>query len=85
MGYAWLLNSQNDDEVVPARVGHINQVEVTDLLRVSDHFEVLAHALDRLSDKRSLDFSLIMITDIVDGASRILMQGASMVLEELPL
>jgi len=85
MGYAWLLNSQNDDEVVPARVGPINQVEVTDLLRVSEHLEVLAHALDHLSDKRGLDFSLIMITDIVDGASRILMQGASMVLEELPL
>ncbi len=57
---------------------------MTDLLRVSDHLEVLAQALDRLSDKRGLDFSLLMITDVVDGASRILMQGAPMVLEELP-
>jgi manganese-dependent inorganic pyrophosphatase len=62
----------------------IAQVEVTDLLRVSDHLEALAQALDRLSDKRGLDFSLLMITDVVDGASRILMQSAPMVLEELP-
>jgi manganese-dependent inorganic pyrophosphatase len=87
------LAARDPDEVVTSdlkiydtagkRFG-IAQVELTALLRVSDHLEILAHALDRLSDKRALDFSLLMITDIVDGASRILMQGAPMVLEELP-
>ena len=62
----------------------IAQVEVMSLIKLSDHLESLAEALNRLCGQRGLDFALLMVTDIVDGSSRILMQGAPLVLDELP-
>jgi manganese-dependent inorganic pyrophosphatase len=37
-----------------------------------------------LSDRRNLDFAILMVTDIVDGTSRILLRGAPPVMDELP-
>jgi len=62
----------------------IAQVEVMSLIKLSDHLESLTEALNRLCGQRGLDFALLMVTDIVDGSSRILMQGAPLVLDELP-
>jgi len=62
----------------------IAQVEVTDLLELSDHLEELRRALDRLREKRALDFSMLMVTDVVGGSSRILLQAAPPALGELP-
>lgn len=85
-GYAWLLNNQDDNEVVPARVGSINVQTAWVLDRIGlEPPELLADASPRfISVTRRLDFSLLMITDVVDGASRILMQDAPIVLDELP-
>ncbi len=62
----------------------IAQVEVMNLIKLSDHLDSLNAALNRLRDQRGLEFAILMVTDIVDGSSRILMQGAPLVLDELP-
>jgi manganese-dependent inorganic pyrophosphatase len=62
----------------------IAQVEVADLLEVTEHLETLSAALDKLCDERGLKFALLMATDIVGGSSRILLRRAPAVLEDLP-
>jgi manganese-dependent inorganic pyrophosphatase len=62
----------------------IAQVEVTDLVELSDHLEDLREALERLKTQRALDFSMLMVTDVVGGSSRILLQSAPPALDELP-
>ena len=62
----------------------IAQVEVMNLIKLSDHLDSLNEALNRLRDQRGLEFAILMVTDIVDGSSRILMQGAPLVLDDLP-
>ena len=62
----------------------IAQVEVMSLVKLSDHLESLTEALNRLCDQRGLDFALLMVTDIVEGSSRILMHCAPLLLDELP-
>jgi manganese-dependent inorganic pyrophosphatase len=62
----------------------IAQLEVADLLEVTEHLETLALALDKLCDERGLDFAVLMATDIVGGSSHILLRRAPAVLEDLP-
>ena len=62
----------------------ISQVEVNDLMELADHREKLGAALDRLRDRKGLDFAILMVTDIVGGSSRVLLRGAPPVLETLP-
>ncbi len=62
----------------------IAQVEVTDLVEVVEHLESLGQALEDLRDQRNLDFALLMITDIVGGASRLVLRGGSSLFELLP-
>ncbi len=63
----------------------IAQAEVSDLHEVTDHIEPLNHALDDLRDSRGLDFSMLMVTDVVGGSSRILVcSGAPPLLDDLP-
>ena len=62
----------------------IAQVEVTDLNEIGEHLESLTQALEALIDRRGLGFALLMVTDIVDGSSRILLRDAPPALDELP-
>lgn len=62
----------------------IAQVEVTDLVGVEEHITQLTQALRKLVEQRGLHFAMLMITDIVEGSSRILMQAAPPILSELP-
>jgi len=62
----------------------ISQVEVTDMLEVGDRLGSLGESLERLREEKGLDFALLMVTDIVDGSSRIIARGAPAALEELP-
>ena len=63
----------------------VAQVEVTDLMEISEHLSPLGTALDELRDKRGLDFSMLMITDVVRGTSRLLESTAAPpILDELP-
>jgi manganese-dependent inorganic pyrophosphatase len=62
----------------------ISQVEVTDMLEVGDRLAALGGSLERLRVEKGLDFAILMVTDIVDGSSRILTRGEAAALDELP-
>jgi manganese-dependent inorganic pyrophosphatase len=51
----------------------IAQAEVTDLMQLSEHLGNLDAALTALRDKRALDFAMLMVTDVVNGSSRLLL------------
>jgi manganese-dependent inorganic pyrophosphatase len=48
----------------------VAQVEVTDILQLTEHLDPLKHALNDLRDKRGLDFAMLLVTDVVRGTSR---------------
>jgi manganese-dependent inorganic pyrophosphatase len=62
----------------------IAQAEVTDLLQLDEHLEDLSAALDELRGKRSVDFAMLMVTDVVDNASRLLLVNEPPILADLP-
>ncbi|MHB8778215.1 MAG: DHHA2 domain-containing protein [Anaerolineales bacterium] len=63
----------------------VAQVEVTDILQLSEHLDRLQNALNGLRDKRGLDFAMLLVTDIVRGTSRLLISSdAPTVLNDLP-
>ena len=63
----------------------IAQVEVTDLMQLSEHLEPLTRALDELKARRALDFAMLLVTDIVRGSSRLIISShAPPVLDDLP-
>ncbi len=62
----------------------IAQAEVSDLYELNEHLGPLREALQELKERRSLDFAMLMVTDIVQGDSRLLMVDAPVVLDELP-
>lgn len=62
----------------------IAQVEVTDLLQLKEHLNPLRLALDDLREKRSLNFAMLMVTDIVGGSSRMITVNAPTILDDLP-
>lgn len=62
----------------------IAQAEVSDLYELNEYIEPLRQALQELKEQRSLDFAMLMVTDVVQGDSRLLMVDAPMVLDELP-
>jgi manganese-dependent inorganic pyrophosphatase len=62
----------------------VAQVEVTDLGSISDQVNPLNAALDQLREQRALDFTVLMVTDIVGGSSRLLLSGSVPFVDELP-
>lgn len=62
----------------------IAQAEVSDLYELNEYIEPLRDALQELKERRSLDFAMLMVTDVVQGDSRLLMVDQPMVLDELP-
>ena len=62
----------------------IAQAEVSDLYELNEFLEPLRNALQELKERRSLDFAMLMVTDVVQGDSRLLMVDAPIVLDQLP-
>ncbi len=62
----------------------IAQAEVTDLMQLDEHREKLHDALDELRERRGLDFAMLMITDVVNNSSRLILANAPPVLSDLP-
>lgn len=62
----------------------IAQVEVTDLLQLAEHREPLLQALNELRERRGQDFAMLMVTDVVDNNSRLLLVNAPPILNDLP-
>lgn len=62
----------------------ISQAEVTDLRQLDEHLGVLRAALDDLRRQRKLDFAMLMVTDVVDIASRLVIVNEPPILGDLP-
>lgn len=62
----------------------ISQAEVTDLYEVTENLDSLNRALAQLRESRGLDFAMLMVTDVVSGSSKLLINNPPPVLENLP-
>jgi manganese-dependent inorganic pyrophosphatase len=62
----------------------IAQVEVTDLLQLDEHLEELRQSLEAMREQRGLDWAMLMVTDVVLGASRLIMVNEPPALSDLP-
>lgn len=62
----------------------ISQAEVTDLMQVDKHLDGLQEALKSLKENRGLDFSILMVTDVVRGSSRLLFIEPPPTFDDLP-
>ena len=62
----------------------IAQAEVTDLMQLGEHLENLRQALDDLRKRRGLHFAMLMVTDVVDNSSRLILVNAPPLLDDLP-
>lgn len=62
----------------------VAQAEVTDLMRLSEHLDVLTKSLETLRTMRKLDFAMLMVTDVVQGSSSIVMCNPPPILDDLP-
>jgi len=62
----------------------IAQAEVTDLQLLKEKLPSLNQALCDLRDKRGLDFAMLMVTDVVDSTSRLILTDELPILGDLP-
>jgi manganese-dependent inorganic pyrophosphatase len=62
----------------------VSQAEVTDLRQLDEHQERLKKALNELRERRGQDFAMLMVTDVVENTSRLLLVNAPPVLDDLP-
>ena len=62
----------------------IAQAEVTDLMQVDKHLDELKDALERLRKSRGLDFTILMVTDVVQGSSRLIIINPPSTFDDLP-
>jgi manganese-dependent inorganic pyrophosphatase len=63
----------------------IAQAEVSDLYEIEDRLSMLGQALQELCASKSLDFAMLMVTDVVRSSSRLLLtRSAPPILDELP-
>ncbi len=62
----------------------ISQVEVTDSYELNEHLTAVADALKQMRASKGLDFAVLMVTDVVRGNSRLLLDNPPLILEDLP-
>jgi manganese-dependent inorganic pyrophosphatase len=62
----------------------IAQAEVTDLMQLNEHLSALKQALQELRQQRGVDFAMLMVTDVVSGSSRLLIDNEPALLADLP-
>jgi len=62
----------------------ISQAEVSDLYEVTEYLEKLSRALADWRESKGLNFSMLMVTDVVRGSSRLLIDNPPPELENMP-
>jgi len=62
----------------------ISQAEVSDLYELNEHKEDLQIALKAFRESKEFDFAVLMVTDVVRGSSRIMVENPPAILEDLP-
>lgn len=62
----------------------VAQVEVTDILTIGEHLPKLKEALDEQRTSKGFHFTMLLITDVVRGTSRLLVSNPPPELDDLP-
>jgi len=62
----------------------ISQAEVSDLYELNKHKDELKKALKDFRERRAFDFTVLMVTDVVRGSSRVMMENTPAILADLP-
>ncbi|MFZ3070763.1 MAG: DHHA2 domain-containing protein [Anaerolineaceae bacterium] len=62
----------------------IAQAETSDIYEIGDYLGKLQLALKNLKNQKGLDFAGLMVTDVVEGSSRLIFVDAPPALDELP-
>ncbi|MFC1996373.1 DHHA2 domain-containing protein [Chloroflexota bacterium] len=62
----------------------VSQAEVTDLMQLDDYLIPIQKALTELRQTRSLDFTMLMVTDVVRGSSSLVSINTPPILDDLP-
>ncbi len=63
----------------------ISQAEVSDLYELDlQHINALSESLKKLCESKEFDFAVLMITDVLRGSSRLLMENTPPILYDLP-
>ncbi|NJN54885.1 MAG: hypothetical protein HC804_09095 [Anaerolineae bacterium] len=62
----------------------VGQVEVTTINELPEHYQALMEALIHLRDSKGLDFTVLMVTDVVRKTSRLLLTDRLPQLDQLP-
>lgn len=62
----------------------ISQAEVSDLNEVAEHLNDLNNALREFRESKNLDFTMLMVTDVIRSRSKLILSNAPVVLDELP-
>ena len=87
------LSTQDPDEVVRTDMKiyetaglkfAIAQAETSDIYEIGDYMEKLRQALQNLMNQKGLDFAGLMVTDVVEGSSRLIFVNPPPALDELP-
>ncbi|MCZ7667372.1 MAG: DHH family phosphoesterase [Chloroflexi bacterium] len=87
------LTSRKASEIVAADFkvyeisGHkfgVAQVEVTNFAQLEEHIADLRESLQNLRDSRALDFTILMVTDVVRRTSRLILSNEVSALDVLP-
>lgn len=87
------LSTREPDEIVSTDLKQyesggyqfaIGQAEVTDLQQLDEHLVALRVALDNLRRNRGLDFTMLMVTDVVDNVSRLVLVNEPPIMYDLP-
>lgn len=87
------LSSRTADEIVNGDIKEyqsggyqftISQAEVSDLHEVGEHLGELETALSHLRESQGLDFAILMVTDVVQNSSKLLMNNPPPLLDDMP-
>lgn len=62
----------------------ISQAEVSDLYELDKHLDSLKKALSDFRKSKGLDFAMLMVTDVVRGSSRLIIENPPAILGDLP-
>lgn len=87
------ISTRDPDEIVTSDTktytsGGLNfgiaQAEVTNLVQVEKHLVELEAALEKLRVSRALDFTILMVTDVVQSSSSLIINNPPPVFDDLP-
>jgi manganese-dependent inorganic pyrophosphatase len=87
------MSARKPDEIVGADYKYyesggykfgISQVEITNFAQLAERLDEIRQALVRLRDSKGLDLAILMVTNVVEGSSRLILTDDIPLLDMLP-